>query len=132
MVQFPTFQDDGGGGGFVFQRTSSSGRAEPISRSLTNEAEFRGMLGGTGKGEWGGNVLVWSVSYLYSLLLSFHFSFLSFVHVHFTDMSLLLQARVFEASQTARKVEKEARRAGAESGADFEGVGVEGVDFGSP
>jgi hypothetical protein len=63
IVQFPTFQDDSGGGGFVFQRTSSSGRAEPISRSLTNEAEFRGMLNGTGKGEWGRNVLVWSVSF---------------------------------------------------------------------
>jgi hypothetical protein len=88
IVQFPTFQDDGGG--FVFQRTSSSGRAEPISRSLTNEDEFRGMLSGTGggKGEWGGNVLVWSVSlpipcYLRS---NFHFFFWLFVLVHFADM----------------------------------------------
>lgn len=55
----------GGGGKWVYQRTSTTGRAENVSRPLEIEEDFRDMrseIEGTEGKEWSGAPLVWHVS----------------------------------------------------------------------
>jgi hypothetical protein len=72
-ANFPNTYAPRDGGGWIYQRTSSSGQAENTSRPLANPDEFLAMREGQGqgKGDWGAPPLVWPVSLSSLFLFSF-------------------------------------------------------------